>query len=146
MKAFEELLETKESYSKGDILQYGELNMRAYLKSKKLNATQGKVLFQIRTRMLQVKNNFKNGETVTLCPCCYLHIDDQEHMMTSCLKMENKITKKEYECIFGIDEDPMINVIKSIENIIMERKELLDILEEIVTLSCYHCEHKPKLI
>ena len=97
------------------------------MKSKKLNANQSKIIFQIRTRMVQVKENYKNGQTNVLCPCCNLHWDSQEHMLTSCSKLQNKITKKEYVSLFGIDEDPMIMIIQKIENIIDERKQLLEI-------------------
>ena len=45
----------------------------------------------------------------------------------NCAKLQNKITKQEYESLFGADKDPMIKIIQKIENIIDERKQLLEI-------------------
>ena len=53
--AFENLLETQMEYSKGSNLGYGNFKMRAYLKSKKINVNQAKIIFKIRTRMINVK-------------------------------------------------------------------------------------------
>ena len=124
-KSFEDLIEKKETYSKGEELQYGQLSMRPYMKANRLNAQQGINLFKIRTRMLDVKNNYKNGNLDLRCPCCFLEIDTQEHMLTQCVNISTKITKREYVSIFGNDEDPIINICDKIDKIINERKLIL---------------------
>ena len=47
-------------------------------------------------------------------------------MMIYCTELTNKISLKEYECLFGNNEDLMANVIKKIEVIIDEREQKLN--------------------
>ena len=100
--------------------------MRSYLKNKHINPKQAKIIFKIRTRMLNVKNNFKNGYVDLSCPVCKIDEDSQEHMLTKCLKLENKITSKEYRSLFGCDEEKMAEVVKKVEKIIQERTNILE--------------------
>ena len=71
-KAFEELLKKKESHSKMINLEYKSLNMQNYLKSSNENLTQkdAQDIFQLRTRMFDVKSNYKNKYEVLMCEAC----------------------------------------------------------------------------
>ena len=69
-------------YSKGSNIGYGKFMMRSYLKSKKIHSNQARILFKIRTRMIKVKNNFRNGVIETKCPICKDGEDSQEHIFT----------------------------------------------------------------
>ena len=58
--------------------------------------------------MLNVKLNFKNSHKDLSCSVCKLEEDSQEHMMVKCLKLKNKLSQKEFNTLFGTDDDEMI--------------------------------------
>ena len=125
-KAFDNILDEKDELSKGSEIQYGEFKMRNYFKSKLINVKQAKLIFKIRTRMLRVKNNFKNGNENLSCPLCKGDEDSQEHMLTKCMKLQNKITHTDYRSLFGCDVDKMAEVVKKVEAIVEEREAILE--------------------
>ena len=125
-KAFEDLTDTQMEYSKGNNLGYGSLKMRGYLKTRDINKSQAILLFKIRTRMLNLKNNFKNGNNDLSCKVCFQGVDSQDHMMMECLRLGELINLKEYLSIFGEDEEQMAAVIKKVEKLQMKREEILE--------------------
>ena len=66
--AFKWLMEEKKSKSKLEKLNFENLKMQNYLGSNELETLEKKLLFQIRTRMLNVKANFKNNHSDLSCP------------------------------------------------------------------------------
>ena len=100
IEAFESLLDIQVGYSKGSNLGYGTLKMRGYLKTEEINPSQARLLFKIRTRMLNVKNNYRNGHNELSCPICKDGIDSQEHMMMECEKLGDLLNLQEYGTIF----------------------------------------------
>ena len=58
-KAFDDLLYQQQQLSKGDNLIYGELKIRGYLKVQKIQPQQAKLIFKFRSRMVNVKQNYK---------------------------------------------------------------------------------------
>ena len=130
-KAFSDLLDKQSEYSKGSTLQYGNLKMRTYLKTNLIHENQARLIFKIRTRMLNVKNNFKNNQTNLCCPICQNDEDSQEHMMMKCSILENKITSKEFLTMFGCDEEKMAEVVKKVEMIVNERNYIIENATEI---------------
>ena len=62
LKAFEDLINESERYSKGEHLVYGNLNMRNYLKATNLDSNQKKMIFKFRTRMINVKDNYRSAK------------------------------------------------------------------------------------
>ena len=126
IKAFENLIDIQMEYSKGDNVGYGSLKMREYLKSKEINPSQAKLIFKIRTRMLNLKNNFKNGHKDLSCPICGKGLDSQQHMMMECLKLGDMLNLQEYNTLFGENEEKIAKVIKKVEKILNSRSTLLD--------------------
>ena len=59
-------------------LQYDELKLQKYLASGKLNTTQKRLLFKIRTRMVMTPENL--GRT-QLCKLCNCERDDMSHVL-----------------------------------------------------------------
>ena len=45
-----------------------------------LQQKQGRILFKLRTRMISVRNNFKNKYEDLMCPRCKKEIDDEKHL------------------------------------------------------------------
>ena len=66
-------------------LKYFELEMQPYLKSKVIYKEQAQTIFRYRTRMVDVKNNFKNGNLTTSCLLCLkqnnIEEDTQQHLL-----------------------------------------------------------------
>ena len=46
------------------------------------------LIFRSRCRMLNLKNNFKNGERDLQCELCKAEIDNDEHIFNNCPKLE----------------------------------------------------------
>ena len=90
--SFKKLLSMKEKHKKGSNLQFKTLEISSYLTTNKLNVREAKLLFKIRSRMLDVRNNYKgkympqcrNGLTETevlICQLCKGESDTQEHVL-----------------------------------------------------------------
>ena len=129
-KAFDDLLLKKEGYSKGNNLEYGELKMRSYLKSEFINSNDAKTIFKFRSRMLNVKNNFRGSHQNNLnCPLgCPNQIDSQIHLIF-CQNNEksSSVSEAEYNSLFGVNEEKMIPVIQKLNQILEDRNnQLLD--------------------
>ena len=126
-KAFEDLLALQEQYSKGSQLLYGQLAMREYLKSQNLNINQKKLIFKLRTRMFQVKSNFKNNNMKNMkCPCCNIEVDDQIHLI-KCEKLDAaKVDNSEYFTLFGNNDEKMSKMIQKLEKITKQRNIILE--------------------
>lgn len=81
-KAFNFLIEKKKCHSKLSRLSYNKLNMQSYLKDGVMGSHDSRLLFQFRTRMVDVGENFKNYHGRSpLCPLCKEASDDQEHLL-----------------------------------------------------------------
>ena len=61
----------------------------------KMTRTEASLIFKTRTRMLEVKNNYKNKYTSTECRKCKQTTETQEHILTECMSIhtncENKV-------------------------------------------------------
>ena len=62
----------------------------------KLTRKQASTIFQARTRMLKVKNNYKNGNSDLMCRLCKEKEETQKHILEECLKIH---TSKETQSI-----------------------------------------------
>ena len=76
--------------------------------------------------MLNVKLNFKNSHQDLSCSVCKNDEDSQEHMMVKCMKIQNKLTQKEFNSLFESDEDKMSHVIRKVDKIVEERNRILE--------------------
>ena len=98
-------MDKKSSHSKMDNLNYPELKIQPYLISSLLRRDQAQQLFKFRTRMANVKGNFKNGQTDYFCPVCVkigVYEDDYQKHLLSCvvLKQKHNFDVANYENIF----------------------------------------------
>ena len=66
--AFKWLMKEKENKSKLKDLNYEKLEMQNYLGINDLETIEKKFLFLLRTRMLDIKSNFKNGHIIVKTP------------------------------------------------------------------------------
>ena len=88
--------------------EYTCLKTQEYLLSPELTTVEKKFLFQLRTRMICVKNNYKSGQDDLLCPLCQATEDTQEHVLScpviACrVKIVSRQDDVKYENIFSSD-------------------------------------------
>ena len=101
------LLELKNSHTKTENIKFSGFKPAPYLMSKNLTTGEMRTLFQLRTRMIDVKGNFSSAHTNNMwCKLCHLFIETQQHLL-ECpeirLRTKNLINFKEaeYEMVFG---------------------------------------------
>ena len=72
-----------------------------------LGRTQASTIFKARTRMLQVKNNYKNAHKNLTCRACQKENETQEHVLTACPVIHNNPNNKieKYELFSENPED-----------------------------------------
>ena len=63
----------------------------------KLTRKQASTIFKVRTRMIKVKNNYRNGFTDLNCRACKLTIETQNHALVQCKVLHPNGEPKEYE-------------------------------------------------
>ena len=102
------LLAIKSRHSKGDNLEYTKLETNRYLLSKVITAPQALLLFKIRSRMLDVKMNFKEkyqNDIVQLqCDLCSSgKLDDQSHVPICSALQNNQNIQFDYSNLFSIN-------------------------------------------
>ena len=105
--AFKWLIAEKGKLSKVKNLSYGCLKMQNYLVGSELKTREKKFLFLLRTRMLDVKTNFRNHHSDLSCPLCGLWEDDQKHNLECSVLLKNipdvATEKPNYDDIFADD-------------------------------------------
>jgi len=76
------LLKLKNKHSKMKNITFNKMKCQSYLSDFRINASETKLLFQLRTRMFPVKENFKNkikkqGQNLN-CELCKTETDNQK--------------------------------------------------------------------
>ena len=124
-KGFEDLLLKSENYSKGENLLYGNLDMRKYLKSKHLTTNQKKMIFKFRTRMINVKENFRSSYKNLNCRFnCFNQIENQEHLLV-CSQLPQEISTIDFNQLFT--NNPNVSeVAKKLEQNLKVRDKLIE--------------------
>ena len=84
--AFSNLNKEKEKRSKVRNLKYKKLKLQNYLASKEINVRRKKLIFKIRTRMIETPENI--GKQVP-CKLCNIELDTQSHI-TECIILKLK--------------------------------------------------------
>ena len=89
------LLNLKKDHSKMSRLSYEKLNLQKYLKTPMISTKEAKLIYKYRTRMANVKTNFKFMYPLEdlSCPDCLIHLDTQKHLLNHA---ETFIDKRRY--------------------------------------------------
>ena len=125
------LMQLKRSHSKTEHLTFNGFKPAEYLISNNLTSKEVQILFQLRTRMVDVKGNFSSAHSNNMwCKLCLLFVETQQHLL-ECpvlrIRTKNLIDFKEadYQMIFGNLKNQ--EKIAKIYKILLEaRKDLLD--------------------
>ena len=95
--------------------------------SRQISTRKKKLIFKVRTRMVQVGDNF--GRKEDLCPICLLNFNTQPHL-TQCLVLQDKFPEifsnihSKYEDIFGSNADQQKEAIDHFEKCLRKREQL----------------------
>ena len=86
-----------------------------------LTRKQASTIFKARTRMIKVKDNYRNGHTNNMCRACKNNIETQEHVLNGCEKLHpNNQNKTSYEDIFSESPDTLRKISNQINKIMTE--------------------------
>ena len=113
------------SHSKVQQGIYKNLNGMQYFQDNRFSTDQIKLLFKLRTRMFDVRNNFRNNYECASCPLCGLHGDTQAHLLSCVMIKKHFIPSIEYEDIFSDNCDILLEACKEFEKIVEVRNTLL---------------------
>ena len=118
----------KAEHSKVLHLSHTNWEMQNYMKPNTMLTEEAKFIFLLRTRMLDVRVNFKNKHKDINCPNCKEHPDDQPHLLT-CTKLTDGASvarpNLRYENIFESDVQKMLEVSRLLNTNFKIRKQLL---------------------
>ena len=129
-KALEYLNNLKLSHSKVELVEHKSLQMQKYLEPQNVETIKlSKFLFQARTRMLEVKLNFRNRYSKNDLQCLFECIseDSQKHLLL-CKKVEpNQISNKipHYEDLFSVNVSKQMELGRFLEGRYTKRRKLL---------------------
>ena len=135
-KTIEYLNTLKTPHSKMDGIMCDKLETQKYVKDKRLNEREVQLLFKLRTRMFDCKNNFKNSykkDEFLYCPLCIVGVDNQAHLL-DCYVLKNSIIELrqnkvvKYEHIFETIEY-QVPAIKLLKTIIEKREVIMEKLQ-----------------
>ena len=128
-KALDYLNNKKAEHSKVLHISHTSWEMQPYLKPNSISSQEAKFIFLLRTRMLDVRINYRNRYKDIRCPNCEDFPDDQAHLLL-CTKLcsgtsvANRPTP-DYDNIFNTDLGKMVEVSRLIHSNFKKRKQLL---------------------
>ena len=131
--AFQYLKELGRNHSKVRDTAYIDLNGMSYFSNNRFTPDLANLLFKFRTRMFNVRNNFRNNykQQSTLCPVCEDGEDSQEHLF-DCKPIQEIVDTRdcEYEDIFSTDVDTLFNVATTLKLVVKVREDFDDARQE----------------
>ena len=91
-KAFERLMNIKESHSKVENIVYSNLKMQNYLKPSRVRISQNEIqtIFKLRSRVIDVKQNFRGKYENLECRSCKSEEESQKHVYECWKIKENR--------------------------------------------------------
>ena len=127
-KAFERLMNIKQSHSKVKNIVYSNLKMQNYLKPSRVKINQNEIqtIFKLRSRVIDVKQNFRGKYENLECRSCKSEEESQKHVYEYWKIKENNENKRkmiEYENIFGENSKNQAEIAKNFLEILEIREK-----------------------
>ena len=119
-KAFSYLVSQQASHSKAKALKYSKLQLQPYLQAGVVDLTikEKAFIFEARSRMIDISDNFKNGKSDLKCRACKVETEDQPHLL-QCTKLieHGEIVQNipNYSDLFGDDANKIAAVSKILQ-------------------------------
>ena len=128
-KAFERLINLKENHSKVKHLAYSNLKMQNYLKPSRVMITQNEIqtIFKLRSRVTDVKQNFKAKYENLECRNCKVEEESQHHVYECWEIIKNKKDKTkmiEFDKIFGENSKYQAEIARNFLEILEIRRKI----------------------
>ena len=130
--AYKYLCTEKLRMSKIMDVNHTKFEFQSYLNPSVLDIHEAKLMFQLRSRMVDVKTNYSNRYDDTLCPVCKVENDTQEHvfkctklLQSKCILVASDIL---YTDIFISDVKKQIAALRMFSSLWTERKKILKIV------------------
>ena len=102
-----------------------KLKMQQYLETRTSSVQETKFLFALRSRMVNVKVNYREKHTNLLCPCCKMEDDSQEHLLSCSEIKEDSILVRSvpaYQDLFGSNVEEQVNLARILKKRFEQRK------------------------
>ena len=116
LKAFDYLTGIKDSHSKSKNIKYEKIKLQRYLQSetKNLSINDKQFIFAARTRMLDLKGNFKTGMLDKKCRKCEQSEETQEHLLECPALCDSSLAlcSPSYIDLFGDDPSNIGHILK----------------------------------
>ena len=125
--ALEYLNNQKSKHSKVLHIMHDKMTMQDYLCPNEINQEEAKFIFQLRTRMVDVKTNYGGRHTDDLCPLCKDEEDTQQHLLV-CPHLDGAevaLRAPDYEDLFREGVQPKIKISRIMHSRYAKRKVLL---------------------
>ena len=94
-------------------VDHPNLDMQAYLEPNEMSVQESKVMFALRSRMGDVRANYREKYFVAICPSCKFEEENQEHLL-SCINLQTTgtitITTPEYQDLFCSNLRKQVNI------------------------------------
>ena len=119
------LNEVKGRHSKVLHIPHMKLKLQEYLETRNLSVQETKFLFALRSRMINVKVNYREKHIDMLCPCCKMEDDSQEHLLScSGIKADGILASSVpvYQDLFGNNIEKQVNLARILKKRFEQRK------------------------
>ena len=127
-KAIEYLNAKKAGHSKVMDLTHTKWEMQPYLRPNDIQTQEAKFIFQLRTRMIDVRLNYRNRYSETICPNCKAAPDDQPHLLECTLLVDTTAVASSsvmYDSLFSSDLQEVVKVSRILNTNFRKRKQLM---------------------
>ena len=129
LKAFEYLKKIARKHSKSEFTwAQSKFDQQQYLSDARFSKQDIQLLFALRTRMIDVKTNFRNlyDNNLDCQTCSEKCIEDENHLLV-CENLKNEESvQANFSQVYGSVED-QLNVIKIFKKILRKRETLLEV-------------------
>ena len=122
--AFTHLQTMARDHSKTRDEIYHNMEGQTYFHDPRFTDSDSKLLFKFRTRMYDVRNNFRNKYASTACPLCAADVDSQKHLIECAVIKTYYSTTMKYEDIFSDDDNILLHAALELGKITKIRNEL----------------------
>ena len=129
--ALEKLEQKKKLHSKVNHIQHGVLKMQTYLKPTRTNISkeERQNIFKLRSRVTEVKMNYKRKYEDLTCTACKVKEETQEHIL-ECEEIEKKEpslkTKLDFETIYRGSTEDKAHIARIFEQKMRIMKKFID--------------------
>ena len=118
----------KSKHSKVLHISHTSMEMQDYLCPNEMSVQEAKFVFQLRSRMVEVRTNYGGSHPDLRCPLCMMEHDTQKHLL-ECVKLDGVgelvSVLPEYEDLFSRKLEPKVKVSRILRARFLKRKQMM---------------------